>query len=449
MQFSGIYLNQSNSIFVRRKEKSLQEHFEIYDHHRATGKALLDWREIDTLLIRDHEESHFQNLQISPFLSFFEDLHDLYGSAFYYLCQNLRESGKTSFKSPLIDQSFITEFDNYRLIQTISSFGEKSWLGNFNDVNEYVDQFNFLIKCIGSSKGLKVNNLSQVIWDRSEDLSKIELMDITSIVEGLARSSEKYILKNANASQNCWNDWAQNKLGSYYGTVINYLERKFKSQNIAAFAMNLSLRGHFFPFTKMVEFKLEEFFPSILLPRIVEYIDQNFDIESIELISNPDEYWEKCNNIITCIIEKFNLVNDSVGFDLNWESLNRNFNSAFPDISNHSENVRYEDERKRYNSMKNAYYVKVKSEPCSCIERLITPERIFYEGRVYSEKKMTFPSRHDWRFIHCCFADWVIFGNDSSIQILNLMFSSLQLKSFNLDNPVLAAKEYYGIEIDF
>ena len=224
--------------------------------------------------------------------------------------------------------------------------------------------------------------------------------------------------------------------------------------------MNLSLRGRFFPFSTEGEILLEDFHPALLLPRIIKFVFETYDIVAINRIPDRATFWAVVGEITHETISRFGLVNDSGGFDLNVRALGLHFEREYPEIASSASYRDYLNERARMQSLRCIYYDVVSKDPGALTERIILPDRIFMLDGVIDEDIGThryYPSGHDKRFHRCCFADWILFGDCESRDTLCAINNSVargqvkagRTQTFKSYDPYERAIRNYGIEIGF
>lgn len=463
LSIAGIYLMQANATFLNYLYEDFDKYCCKFDIHMANSKELHDWRDIEGLLARDHEDCHFQCFIISPILIFLEDLHDLYFSNFHYLCNRLRSEGNINISVPLAAQKdSLSDADVFDIRQLggLRKTRELLLTGNAS-VQSFLDLFNIAISQIVLSRGMTPDDISQLpkIKIRAESIvfNLASRISTISILEGLARAVEWIILKQAHATDDCFSSWVKSMLFGHYASTLDILLNEFGSLDIAMIVLNLSLRGRFFPFIAGADIMIEDFYPPMLFHRLVDFMRQELrDCPFIYSDKSYKTYENQLALLMRRAIKTFNLVNSVNEFDQNHSNLDKYFGSAFPSVYNSEAYKRYSQERSRMAMLRAKYYKKVSEDEMSFLERIVTPDRTYLLNHMIwrgnDPESRTFPRQYDWKFIGGCMADWICYGDIHAAKMCETVLMAIEshspgsIKWIGIERKEIASK-LYGIKI--
>ena len=452
LSIGGVYLHQSHAFYVDYTTDYTAEETKLM-HQLLENSELTDWREIAYTLTSRHEENHFLNHLVSPTLAFVDDLNDIYMSTCAYLLQDLSREMHGPIQRPLVLEStegLLKECFRER-VECLCRLKRAQnqllfWCDKIGDV---VDRLNYAIDVIALSKGIRDSELGRVVTKLPEDLPIApDKFTTLHILEALARLIEFWSLSELKAKPQVIQSWQKAKL---WGPYVPGLARACGplGQDLGTLALNLSLRGPFFPFSEPREFLLEDFHPVLLLPRIVNFFENEFRVCKIKP-SDTEQFSDYCCQLAARAIRKFDLVEDVSRFSANQEALEIKFKDEFPEIYSSPHYKRYLQDRAHVQRKRVRYYKRYNEDPLCVFEQpVVTVDKFFTKDNVIGcdidflkqpEEDRATLTQYDVKLYGGTLADWVLFNDESAMDLAGKVIRAVAMSSGRHppDNP----KEY-------
>lgn len=459
LTFSGIYLYQSNAIFINHPIDALLRQREEAPTLLARG-GLHGWREIEVLLTLRHEENHFVNFLASPLLSFMGDLNDIYMSQFSHMFRQWVADNQGTPTEPLAQASVEGRLCEpvKRQVDMLSRLKMLRHLLLFESgtISDAVERLNTALGMIAVSKGLSPTDVGRVTTNLPDSCPfHSDRLTTLHILEGLARLIESYSLQEFRVSPSGRADWTRRKIVGQYKPALEHVINVL-GWDLGAVALNLCLRGQFFPFLQEQSLDFEEFHPPALLERIVRFMEGEASARSIG--GQPSE--AQVLDIIACAIERFDLNTEAESFARNQAALDRRFPQAFPEIYGSEHYQSYREEHCRFQDKRGSIYDEALSNPLCIFEKPVaTADRYFavdgvmgvdhdYVNALLHRSNML-TTAHDRKLFVCGLADKLLYndpvGLEMSVRVIRAMTKSAGIE-LGQEPQAFLLRRIFGVE---
>lgn len=375
LTIGGVYIFQSNAIFVNSLDASLNAEISIANQIKQGKSSLNDWRTLTYLLALRHEENHFLNFLTSPYLSFLDYLNELYASNFNHMVKKWLPSRGDIISQPIYEIPPEDLEPEIRVnVAMMSSMRDiiTELLFRPTTVNNLVESLNFALKSLAYSKGLNPTDIMTVSTKLPEEtLIGNGRYYTLNIIEALARMIEWYSIYELGASRAVQDDWMDNKIWGQYRPAFEAV-LTYAGTDLGAIALNLSLRGRFFPFVGPGEILIEDFHPVLLLDRILNIVPTFLSKRSksakpfISLLTEGELV-----EFVNTIVSQFDLITDPTEFQANEDALDSRFAEEFPEIANHEGYRLSKKEKDKFQIKRSKYYEEFNKNPLCLFEKPI------------------------------------------------------------------------------
>lgn len=436
--WAGIYLYEANIICLSFNRKSLDSELSEIDAIKRNG-PLEDWRRIQHILCYKHEQAHFTDFLISPYLNLIDYLNEFYASCVAHVSVNWPSTEIIKVSRPLLEYA-----ENDRLNDScknhIYAALHLSLLRDYllfkpTRVDTLLASLNGCIRLLAESKGLKKEATPKISSRLKRDDIVGDSITTSNIVESLGRCAEYWTLcREFNATIETCQDWANENIFGQYAPAYLYVFKRL-TLLYGTIALTLCLQGKFFPFIESDELFLEDFHPVILLKNIVAFMQAKLANNPLRKIENKVVVVEEdVKNLIEETKHKFNLVSNPIDFKRNFDSLHINFHLAFPEIANSPHRERKVKEQLLLQERREEWYTTADKNPLQ--RHLKSSSLIFFkdgmrgpsdflkeDNEAYLHNEAHMHLMYLQTLLQLAIGDYVIFGDKKPFKLLKNIFS--------------------------